>query len=301
MLSRLCERGQRNAYHLPLRGGRVTLTCMPEGDSVYQLARRLSFLRGRRVLRSSVRVPAYASVDFTGLKVERVWPYGKHLFMQIGNNILHTHLKMEGAWAVHEFGAKWRKPGHTARVVLEVEGTPHPRPIEVVGHSLGFVHVFPADEYPQRIAHLGPDVLGAWEPDDRAEAYRRITAEPGRSIGAALLDQTNLAGVGNEYRAEICFLAGVHPARTVASVDVHRILEITHALMDANRNSPVRVTTGVKRAGETTYVFGRNNKPCRRCGKLIVNGMLGGPDAGGRDGELERVIWWCPRCQPLEV
>lgn len=271
---------------------------MPEGDSVYQLARRLDFLRGRKVLRSSVRVPQYATVDFTGCTFTHVWPYGKHLFMQLGTDIVHTHLKMEGTWAVHAAGTRWRKPGHTARIVFEVEGTPRPYPIEVVGHNLGFVRIFPAADYPAAVAHLGPDVLGDWDADAHAEAYRRITAEPGRSIGAALLDQTNLAGVGNEYRAEICFLAGVHPARTVDTVDVHRILDITFAVMDANRNSPVRVTTGVRRAGETTYVFGRNNKPCRRCGTLIVTGMLGGRDAGGRDGELERVIWWCPHCQP---
>ena len=62
--------------------------------------------------------------------------------------------------------------------------------------------------------------------------------------------------------------------------------------MWANKDAPVRVTTGVKRAGETSYVFGRNNKPCRRCGTLITKGFLGG------EGDLERVIWWCPRCQP---
>ncbi|MBL3960854.1 Fpg/Nei family DNA glycosylase, partial [Bacteroides thetaiotaomicron] len=53
---------------------------MPEGDSVYQLAKRLQFLRGREVVGTSVRVPRYALVDFTGTRVERVWPYGKHLF-----------------------------------------------------------------------------------------------------------------------------------------------------------------------------------------------------------------------------
>ena len=66
-----------------------------------------------------------------------------------------------------------------------------------------------------------------------------------------------------------------------------------------NRNSPLRVTTGVRRAGETSYVFGRNNKPCRRCGTLITKGALGGIDLGGDADELERIIWWCPHCQLL--
>lgn len=253
---------------------------MPEGDSVFQLSRRLQFMRGREVLETSLRVPSVALHDFTGSTVHRVWPYGKHLFMQFGEEVLHTHLKMEGSWAMHRKGDRWRKPGHTARVVLVLSEN-----IEVVGHSLGFVRVFPVQDYPSQIANLGPDVLGDF---DMSLAKANIMQQPLRSIGEALLDQSNLAGVGNEYRAEICFLLGVHPATPVASVDVDRALRITRKLMWENRNSPLRVTTGVRRAGESSYVFGRNNKPCRRCGTRIVKAELG-----------ERIIWWCPRCQPL--
>jgi len=272
---------------------------VPEGDSVYQLATRLQFMRGREVLYSQLRVPAFALERFEGSLCDNVWPYGKHLFMQFGERILHTHLKMEGTWSVHPAGQRWKKPGHTARVVLRLEGAPHPRPIEVVGFSLGFVRVFPTAEYAEKVGYLGPDVLGDW---DEAEAARRILARPDRPIGTALLDQKNLAGVGNEYRAEICFIAGIHPATPVAHLGpdrVHSILAITRRLMWENRNSPIRVSTGVRKVGETSYVFGRNNKPCRRCGTLIENGFLGGVDRGGDADELERVIWWCPTCQPL--
>ena len=113
-----------------------------------------------------------------------------------------------------------------------------------------------------------------------------------REIGRALLDQHKLAGIGNEYRAEINFLAGTHPAELVRDVDVEKHVRLARRLMWANKDAPVRVTTGIKRAGETSYVFGRNNKPCRRCGTLIAKGFLGG------EGDLERVIWWCPQCQP---
>ncbi len=236
---------------------------MPEGDSVYQLAKRLNFMEGREVTRCSIRWPSAATVDFTGLTCTRVWPYGKHLFMQFGTNILHTHLKMEGTWAIHRTGTRWRKPGHSARVVLELDDD-HPRNIEVVGHWLGLVEVYPTAEYSQRTSYLGPDILD--EEWDIEEVVRRIEAQPAREIGRALLEQKNVAGIGNEYRAEVCFIAGVHPAVPVSEVDVRSILEISRRLMWANKDSPVRVTTGVKRAGETSYVFGRNNKPCRRCG-----------------------------------
>ena len=263
---------------------------MPEGDSVHQLSTRLQLIAGREVTHTSLRVPRFATVDFTGLTCERVWPHGKHLFMQFGPEILHTHLKMEGTWAIHRAGARWRKPGYTARVVLrfaDVKGD-----IELVGHELGLVEVFPAREYDERMGYLGPDMLA--EQFDHDEVVRRIQAHPDLEIGRALLDQRNAAGIGNEYRAEICFLAGTHPARRVREVDVDKHVRIARRLMWLNKDSPVRVTTGVKRAGETSYVFGRNNKPCRRCTTLITKGFLGG------QGDLERVIWWCPRCQPAD-
>ncbi|MCZ9308754.1 DNA-formamidopyrimidine glycosylase family protein [Corynebacterium uberis] len=275
---------------------------MPEGDSVYQLARRLQFMVGRTVLRCSLRVPSVATVDLAGSPVRRVWPYGKHLFHLIGEDILHTHLKMEGTWAMHLAGDRWTRPGHTARVVLTLDGAPHPRPLEVVGHNLGLVEVFPATAYSTRMGYLGPDVLGQDWPDwGRQEAIRRLGSQPDRPIGTALLDQHLLAGVGNEYRAEICFIAGVHPATPVSAVDLEQVVDITRRLMWSNKDSPLRVTTGVRRAGESSYVFGRRHRPCRRCGSLILSANLGGPDAGGREGELERIIWWCPRCQPAPV
>ncbi|AKK10671.1 DNA-formamidopyrimidine glycosylase family protein [Corynebacterium uterequi] len=265
---------------------------MPEGDSVYQLSRRLQFMTGREVVGTSIRVPRFALERFDGKTCQRVWPYGKHLFMQFDDRILHTHLKMEGTWGMHLVGDRWRKPAHTARVVLQLTGAPHPRPIEVVGYSLGFVRVFGADGYHSAIADLGPDILADdWESEGFAEAVRRVEARPRRTIGQALLDQGNVAGLGNEYRAEICFLAGVRPTTAVGEVDVPGILRLARRLIWANRLSPVRVTTGIKRAGETSYVFGRNRKPCRRCRTPIEKGMLGGVE------DLERVIWWCPVCQ----
>ncbi|MCG7252501.1 DNA-formamidopyrimidine glycosylase family protein [Corynebacterium pseudodiphtheriticum] len=296
---------------------------MPEGDSVLQLSQRLQFLVGKTVTHTSLRTPRYATHDFSGARCTKIWPYGKYLFMLFEEHILATHLKMEGSWAMHLVGDKWRKPGYTARVVLRFAH--QPRDIEIVGHQLGLVRVLPVADYQRFIADLGPDILSDdWEDSDvdsdvgeqynegrearetgSAEALRRIMQQPHRPIGTALLDQTNLVGIGNEYRAEICFLAGVHPASRVGKLSYERvaeILEIARRIMWANRHEPVRVTTGIKRAGETTYVFGRNNRPCRRCRSLIVSDSLGGPDQkqhGGITGELERIIWWCPQCQPL--
>lgn len=272
---------------------------MPEGDSVYQLARRLQWLTGRIILRSDLRVPAFATVDFRGRRVEAVWPYGKHLFIQCGEDILHTHLAMEGRWDVHRRGERWRRPGHTARVVLEIEGNTGEEVIELVGYQLARVDVFPARSYYEKIGYLGPDILAPdWQEGGREEAIARILASPGIPIGVALLDQRMVAGIGNEYRAEVCFICGVHPARLVGELGeqaVADILDCAHRIMMANRDAPLRVTTGVRRAGESTYVFGRNHRPCRRCQTPIVTGWLGPRTSGDNQ---DRVIWWCPHCQP---
>lgn len=282
---------------------------MPEGDSLLQLSERLQFMTGRRVTHTSVRVPRFATFRFDGMDCIDVWPYGKHLFMQFNDYILHTHLKMEGLWAVHLEGDRWRHPGHSARIVLGLAN--EPRNIELVGHWLGLVDIYPAAQYRGKVAHLGPDILDPdWEtgPPDRPgwgrrEALARILERPERSVGAALLDQRNVAGIGNEYRVEACFIAGIHPATPVGVLGpdgVAKLLDVTRRIMWANRFSPLRVTTGVRRAGESSYVFGRNNERCRRCNAPIAKSVLGGVDAGGDEGELERIIWWCPNCQPLE-
>ena len=279
---------------------------MPEGDSVLQLSNRLQWMTGRTVTHTDIRVPRFATVKLDGQRVHRVWPYGKHLFMHIGDSVVHTHLKMEGVWAIHKAGSRWRKPGYTARIVLRF--TPqHPggADIEIVGHELGFVRVFPFAKYAHVVSELGPDILDAgWPEDGLAESTKRIMARPERALGVALLDQGNVAGIGNEYRAEIMFLLGWHPAVPVKAVGRNGVvsaLELARRVMWENRLQPVRIFTGDKRPGMGTYVFGRANKPCRRCGHAIAKGSLGGINAGGNrvldTNELERIIWWCPQCQ----
>ncbi len=289
---------------------------MPEGDSVLQLAERLKWMPGREVLRSDFRVPRLATESLVEETVTAVWPYGKHLFMQFGDRIVHTHLKMEGVWAIHATGSQWRRPSYTARIVLRLSPQ-HPGgpPIEVVGHDLGFVRMFPSSFYDATIAHLGPDILDPnwssemWRDSGRSgrdESVRRILRRPERSLGAALLDQKNVAGIGNEYRAEVMFLLGLHPATPVGAAGAEKVehaVDLSRRVMWENRWEPHRVFTGDRRPGMTTYVFGRAAKSCRRCGEVVEQSSLGGRFAGGDpdidSAELERIIWWCPNCQPM--
>ena len=257
---------------------------MPEGDTVYQSAHRLdAALAGQVVTTSDFRVPAYATVDLSGQPIRSVASRGKHLLMRIGDDVVHSHLKMEGEWRVHRPGERWHRPGWQARVVIET-------PVAVaVGFDLGLVEVFPAAEEADRLGHLGPDLLGSdWDAD---EAVRRIAARPEAPIAVALGEQRNLAGLGNVYVNELCFLRGIRPTRPAGEVDLPPLVDLASRVMRTNRDRISRVTTGIDRRGERLWVTSRGGEPCRRCGTRIEHGRLGRNEVELRD------TWWCPNCQ----
>jgi endonuclease-8 len=258
---------------------------MPEGDTVFHTARVLDEALGGKVLdRCDIRVPAFATVDLTGERVESVLSVGKHLLHRIGEVTIHSHLKMEGSWEVYPAAAKWRHPVWQARAILGVPGT------VAVGFQLGELEVVSREREADLVGYLGPDILGpGWDADI---AVRNLTAQPTRAIGLALLDQRNLAGLGNVYRNELCFLRGILPTRPVGEVlDVTGLVGLAHRVILANRDRFERSTTGDLRRGQRTWVHGREHEPCRRCGTIIRQGALG-------DTELtERQTFFCPSCQ----
>jgi endonuclease-8 len=257
---------------------------VPEGDTVYLTAKNLdAALAGHELTRCDIRVPAFATVDLTGDVVDGVTSRGKHLLMRVGAATIHSHLKMEGSWHLYRPGSSWRRPAFQARAVLETADW------TAVGFSLGLLEVLPTAEVDAALSWLGPDLLG---PDwDAAEAVRRLAAAPERPIAVALADQGNLAGLGNEYVNELCFLRGLAPTRPVAEVpDLPGLVALAHRLITANRER-VRSTTGDLRPGRRSWVFSRDGQPCRRCGTVIRRGLL------GRNELEQRITYWCPRCQ----
>lgn len=281
---------------------------MPEGDTVWRQAKTLNTaLAGQILTRCDLRVPAIATVDFTGRTMASVRSCGKHLLMFVGDLVgtandgghaaecvIHSHLSMEGIWDIYPVPpngrpARWRRPAHTARAVLSTATA------TAVGFSLGLLEVLPAARLGDAVGRLGPDLLG---PDwDAAEALRRLATDPARPIGLALLDQRNLAGVGNIYRNELCFLGGVHPETPVAGVpNLARILDLAKRLLEANKDRPVRSTTGGPARGDASlWVYGLAGKPCKRCGSLIRHAKMADPAA---PTHAARDIYFCPRCQP---
>jgi len=258
---------------------------MPEGDTVYRAAKRLNYALAGQVLdRCDIRVPAFATVDLTGERVESVISVGKHLLHRIGEFTIHSHLKMEGSWEIYPVEAKWRHPAWQARAILGVPGT------LAVGFQLGELEVVPREREDEIVGYLGPDILGPDWDVDRAVAL--LTADPERPVGLALLDQRVIAGLGNVYRNELCFLRGILPTRPVGEVaDPTALVELAHRLIFVNRDRPERVTTGNLRRGGRFWVYGREHQPCRRCGTAIRAGTLG-------DTVLtERNTFYCPVCQ----
>ncbi|MFJ2733552.1 Fpg/Nei family DNA glycosylase [Streptomyces sp. NPDC087317] len=259
---------------------------MPEGDTVWQTARRLrDALAGEVLTRSDFRVPKYATVDLTGRTVLDTVSRGKHLLTRFeGGLTLHSHLLMEGAWKVYGAGERWKGgPGHQIRAVLGTADR------SAVGYRLQVLELLRTSEDERTVAHLGPDLLGPdWDPD---LAQANLLASPGRPLGEALLDQRNLAGIGNVYKSELCFLLGVTPWLPVGAVPADRAAKLpalAKNLLEANRDRVVRRTTGLR--GHDLFVYGRAPRPCLRCGTSVRVADQG-------DGSQERPTYWCPSCQ----
>ncbi|WLW51792.1 Fpg/Nei family DNA glycosylase [Streptomyces sp. YU58] len=260
---------------------------MPEGDTVWQAARRLDeALAGKVLTRSDLRVPRYATADLTGRTVLDVTPRGKHLLTRVeGGLTLHSHLRMDGSWKVYAPHQRWTGgPAHQIRAILGTADR------TAVGYRLPVLELLRTKDEHRAVGHLGPDLLGPdWDPE---RALTNLLADPARPLGEALLDQRNLAGIGNVYKSELCFLLGVTPWLPIGALPADRAAHLpalAKKLLEANRDRPIRTTTG--RRGQDLFVYGRAPRPCLRCHTPIRVADQG-------DGSRERPTYWCPTCQP---
>jgi formamidopyrimidine-DNA glycosylase len=259
---------------------------MPEGNTVWLIARTLrAALAGRQLTTADLRAADLATTNLRGRTVTEVIPRGKHLLIRFDNNLtLHTHLRMDGSWRVQPAGRSLADPHDHVRVVL---GNATRTAIGDRVHDIALIPTTAEDTF---VGHLGPDLLGTdWDAD---QATLRIMAHPQRPIAEALLDQRNLAGAGNVYKAEACFLRGLSPWTPVGDVrDIAAVVDIVHRLLRTNRERYEHVTTGDARPGRRTWVYDRAGKPCRRCGATVQVAWQG-------EKEQARVSYWCANCQP---
>lgn len=255
---------------------------MAEGDSILRVARRMSeLLEGSEI---SVRTPGPRRPDglpaseLDGRTLERVESRGKHLLLHFdGRLVLHSHLGMRGGWHLYANGERWRRPSGQAWIVLQGNGV---EAVNFGGSRLRLVRETQLGHDP-RLARLGPDLLA--DDFDPAVAVARIrSAGPDLKLGDALLGQRLVAGIGNIFRSEGCFAAGLNPRTPVGDVtdeEITGVLEATRALM----------LEAVETGRQPKSVYRRAGMPCPSCGTRIVSQA---------QGETARITYWCPSCQP---
>ncbi len=277
---------------------------MPEGDTIFRTARALGrALVSRPVTGFRSTYPLLTRFDddtpLAGQTIEGVEPRGKWLLIHFsGGGTLATHMLMSGSWHIYRPGERWQQPRANMRIVLENSE------YVAVGFSVPVAKMLRAQDV-ERMLRIPPqsiDVLS--EEFDAAEVARRVARHGAEEIADVLLHQEVMAGVGNEFKSEICFLAAINPfvrvaelaPQTLASlVDLSRRLVRANVLEDCadaivTYGGLHRRTTHSSNPRERVWVYGRQGEPCRRCGAEIECRKQG-PDA--------RVTFWCPQCQPM--
>jgi endonuclease VIII len=275
---------------------------VPEGDSVYKLARRLDkTVLGRTVTRSDLRVPRLATRDLAGRTVVEHATYGKHLLTRFSPArgdaagvpvTLHSHLRMDGEWSVTGPGKVLpRRLMHDVRLVLSLDSGS-----TAWGLRLHDLDLAPTAEESRWTGHLGPDPLrDDWDPDEAVRRLRASGSPPGSTpLVSAMLDQTLVCGLGNLWANELAFVLGVSPWTPVGEVDLDRLVARAATALKHSATVPgaYQVTTGLSRRGEDHWVAGRAGRPCLRCGTEVQVVAELPNDAA------HRRTWWCPHCQP---
>jgi endonuclease VIII len=274
---------------------------VPEGDTIFRTARTLQrAIGGRLVTGFETVLPAIQRVHddhpVTGRTVDRCWAVGKHLLIGFsGGLVLRTHMKMNGSWHVYRPGDAWQRPRLDMRIAIATDA------FVAVGFNVPVAEWLDESALPRAraLARLGPDLLS---PDfDRAAAIGRVRERGPLPIADALLDQRALAGIGNVYKSEVCFLCAVSPFAPVSSLDdmtLGALVDTARRLLRANvvDDGPGAIVTwrGLRRTThrsdpeERLWVYGREGRPCRRCGAPIR--MV-------KQGDDARVTYFCERCQ----
>ncbi len=251
---------------------------MAEGDTILRLVHRLdATLVGETVTASAPnprgKVAGVERLD--GLTLESASAHGKHLLLCFGELSLHSHLGMSGGWHLYRPGAAWRRPRRSAWALLSGGGWDA---VQFGGPTLEVMTTAKMRRHPQ-ITGLGPDILA---PDfDLDAAVAAIRADPTRGLGDALLDQHLVAGIGNIFKSEACFAAGVDPWRPLGEVSDEELREV---LGDARRLMQGAVESGRQPA----RIYRRRRGACPRCR---------GPISSRGQGDANRTTYWCPRCQ----
>jgi endonuclease-8 len=277
---------------------------MPEGDTIFRTARNLGrALEGKPVTAFRSTFPWLTRFNddtpLAGQTIDKVEARGKWLLVHFsGGGILASHLLMNGRWHIYRRGERWQLAHIHMRIVIENEQ------YQAIGFRVPVarMHTEQSLDRDLRVAVAENDLLR--KEFDAAAALERLRSRPDEAIADALLDQSVLAGVGNVFKSEICFVNGLHPFRAVGTLtrdEAAAAITSAQKLLRANvledsgdtivtYRGQQRRTTHASDPSQSLWVYGRNGEPCRRCGEPIRR-RIQGADA--------RVTFWCPRCQPM--
>ncbi len=283
---------------------------MPEGDTIYRAARALQkAIGGKQVTAFNANVATLASVaddkGIVGRTVEKVEARGKWCLIHFsGDLILVTHMLMSGSWHIYRVGERWFSPRSSMRCSI------------TTGDFIAVAFNVPVTQFHtertlarySQIPKLGVDILGdGYDTDAGMQALRtHAQQDPTAEIGVTLLNQRVMAGLGNVYKSEVAFAAGVNPFRALSTLterELEVMAEVSGRYMRANINNGAdsdntdgivtyagnRRTTHSMNAGDRLWVYGRQGQECRRCGALVMM---------RKQGEQARSTYWCPQCQP---
>ena len=260
---------------------------MPEGDTIHYAANRIRpVIEGEVPTELLTPHPRFGRDRWperlAGQRVRSVDAHGKHLFLRFENGLtIHSHLRMTGSWRILDQGSRWPRSPRSAWLVIRHKGK------EIVQFNGPVLELMTDSRtrFDNRIRLLGPDICKP-EPFDYDTYLRRLREDdPTRHIGDAILDQRILAGIGNLWKVEGCFLAQISPWRRLKDVsndEARRIVELTRP----------RMQRSARDGNQTRFkqVYGFKGQPCPRCGPLSK--IVQKPQ-----GDDNRLTYWCPRCQ----
>jgi endonuclease-8 len=295
---------------------------MPEGPEVRKYADSLDAVLRDRTLKvftaRTVNAKAWLKENgsrLEGLRVTSVFSRGKHLVGLIENDFyFHAHLMMWGRWQTfvpeppHEIDRRERARvvAHGGAAIL------YSAPIFNVGEGDPFKQI-------EHLGSLGPDVLPYDKRFDEKEFLGRLLNRKYRrtSVGAALLNQEIVAGLGNYLRAEILFACKIDPWKTVNQLDQRELDCLVRTIPRLSRRSyasgatarpsdrermkadPSLVYQVGREYGTRHMVFRRTNLPCLRCGEIVRQQRQVTYSTG--DEERDRIVYFCRNCQKVNL
>lgn len=276
---------------------------MPEGDTIFRTARTLQRALGGQVVTSfETQLPKLARVDedhpIVGRTIESVTSSGKWLLIRFsGDLVLLTHMLMSGSWHIYRPGERWRMGRSHMRIVIGTAG------MVAVAFNVPVAEFHTERSLARRsgFSELGPKLLA--EDFDESAAVRNLESNPEMEVGDALLNQSILAGLGNVFKSEVCFVSRVNPFQKVGALtrpELESLVASARKLIRANVSEAsgnrivtytgFRRTTGRADPSEELWVYQRNGLPCRNCGTPILS---------RKQGAGARTTYWCPACQAM--